>query len=83
MEKGPPVAGKWAGRHASPFLLDLACHPCERGGRQDPPPRAAAPPDRSPATGHCFFSALSSGCHSSSGSMRSIRLQPRKLSSTS
>ena len=20
MEKGPPVAGKWAGRHASPFL---------------------------------------------------------------
>ena len=27
MEKGPPVAGKWAERHASPFLLDLACHP--------------------------------------------------------
>src|SRR5580704_13580657 len=31
-EKAPPVAGKRRGATLVPFLLDHACHPCERGG---------------------------------------------------
>ena len=31
-EKAPPVAGKRRGGTLVPFLLDHACHPCERGG---------------------------------------------------
>jgi hypothetical protein len=31
-EKAPPVAGKRRGATLVPFLLDHACHHCERGG---------------------------------------------------